>query len=79
MGGVSSVSLPGLLGVGPLITLREVEVGPGPAEKSHLKVCTALCSAPCWCSEYRCVSLLHAISCVQLCVLLRALLGVSLA
>lgn len=38
VGGVSSVFLPGLLGIGPLVTLQQVEVGPGPYERSFLKV-----------------------------------------
>lgn len=38
VGGVSCVSLPGLLGLGPLVTLQQLEVGPGPYEKSSLKV-----------------------------------------
>jgi hypothetical protein len=38
VGGVSSVHLPGLLGIGPLVNLQQVEVGPGPYERSFLKV-----------------------------------------
>jgi hypothetical protein len=38
VGGVSCVSLPGLLGLGPLVTLQQLEVGPGPYDKSSLKV-----------------------------------------
>lgn len=44
VGGVTSVSLPGLVGLGPLVTLQQVEVGPGPAEKSFLQA-SVLCRA----------------------------------
>eukprot|EP00775_Hariotina_reticulata_P008364 gene8364-8548_t len=36
--GVAAVRLAGLLGCGPLVTLRGLEVGPGPVEKSSVKV-----------------------------------------
>jgi prepilin signal peptidase PulO-like enzyme (type II secretory pathway) len=47
VGGVTSVSLPGLVGLGPLVTLQQVEVGPGPAEKSFLQASTVRCAVLC--------------------------------
>ncbi|KAF6250262.1 hypothetical protein COO60DRAFT_1706191, partial [Scenedesmus sp. NREL 46B-D3] len=38
LAGVSRVWLPGLFGLGPLLTLQQLEVGPGPAEKSSAQV-----------------------------------------
>jgi hypothetical protein len=38
LGSVSRVWLPGLFGLGPLLTLQQLEVGPGPAEKSSAQV-----------------------------------------
>ncbi|WIA09845.1 hypothetical protein OEZ85_010059 [Tetradesmus obliquus] len=38
LGGVSRLWLPGLFGLGPLLTLQQLEVGPGPAEKSSAQV-----------------------------------------
>eukprot|EP00878_Enallax_costatus_P043848 GHUV01051944.1.p1 GENE.GHUV01051944.1~~GHUV01051944.1.p1 ORF type:complete len:258 (+),score=99.28 GHUV01051944.1:99-872(+) len=41
-GGVSSVSLAGLLGIGPLVRIQQLTVGPGPVEKSSAQVTSHL-------------------------------------
>jgi hypothetical protein len=69
VGGVTSVSLPGLVGLGPLVTLQQVEVGPGPAEQSFLQASVlfraVLCRAVSRCAVTHIMS-----SCVVCCVVL---------